>query len=134
VIGVALGIAATTLVVGCGPPVIGEWESSAPVQDQRNQLVVDDLNVAEATVWILRTVDGEPTAQSFEFDVEWEERREGTAYSFDMACAESPYGECDEEDDFRMLCDLENDDEALACEVDDNMRWEVYDFAWRKVE
>lgn len=121
-------------LVGCGPAVIGEWQSDEPVQDQRNQLVVDDMFLAEATIWIFRTVNGKQTAQSFNYAVEWDERREGAAYSFDLSCRESPYGDCDEEDDFRMFCDLVGDDDKLSCEVNDSPRWEAYPFAWHKLD
>jgi hypothetical protein len=130
----AVLIALSLALVGCGPAVVGEWEADEAVKDQRNRLTVDDLNIADATIWIFRTVNGSQQAQSFNYDVEWDERREGSAYSFDMTCKESPYGECDEEDDFRMFCDLEDDDAKLACSVDDNERWKAYPFSWHKLE
>ncbi len=51
-----------------------------------------------------------------------------------MSCRQSPYGDCEEDDNFRMLCDLEGDDTKLACTVEDNQRWKNYGFAWRKLE
>ncbi len=122
------------LGVGCGPAVVGEWESSERIQQERSQLVVEEAFVANATVWIFRTVGGAPTAQRFSFDVAWQERRGGESYLFEMSCRDSPYGDCDVEDDFRMVCDLEGDDDRLSCEVDDNPRWAAYGFAWHKVE
>jgi hypothetical protein len=126
----------TALVVatGCGPAVVGDWESQEPIEDQHNQLVVEDGSTAESTVWIFRTVGGVQTAQSFRFEVEWKERRDGEAFEFDMKCDESPYGECDEEDNFKMDCDLQGDEDQLACEVGAPSRWEAYGFAWRKLE
>jgi len=134
-----LGVAVVALVwlSGCGPAVIGEWESNERTKGEANRLTVEAEFAASASIFILRTVQGREEAQAFAFDVTWEERREGESYSFDLVCAESPYsGGCEEEDDFRMVCDLEGDDEnQLACEARDNMRWEAYTgLAWHKVD
>lgn len=121
-------------LVGCGPAVVGDWESNEPIDTQRNQLTVGSASTASAKIWIMRTVGGEQTAQSFDYDVAWDERRDGASYAFEMRCAESPYGDCDDEDDFRMVCDLEGDEDRLGCSVDDNQRWEAYGFAWHKLD
>lgn len=132
-----LAVIASSLLVGCGPSVIGEWESNERTKGEANRLTVEAQFAASATIWILRTVQGRDEAQAFEFDVTWDERREGESYSFDMVCAESPYSSgCEEDDDFRMFCDIAGDDEdQLLCEAKDNMRWEAYTgLSWHKLE
>ena len=125
---------AAGILGGCGGGVVGDWESVEPVIEERNKLSVAEPGTAEATIWIFRTVKGEQTAQSFIYEVEWKERREGESFSFDLTCQESPFGECEDEDDFEMDCDLADDDSQLSCDVDENPRWEKYPFAWQKLE
>jgi hypothetical protein len=127
-------VAATLAATACAPAVEGDWESQEPIDEQRNRLTVEGEPDATATVWIFRTVNGQQTAQSFEFKAQWQEKRAGESFQFDMRCDVSPYGDCDVEDDFQMDCNLEGDEDQLVCEVDDNPRWAQYGFAWRKLE
>ena len=130
----SLVMMAASMLVGCGSTVVGEWESQQPIQQQHNRMIVEEELVADATVWIFRTVDGEQVAQSFTFNVDWTERQEGEVYSFEMNCDESPFGSCDPEDDFRMRCDFASEEDTMSCEADDSERWEAYEFSWRKLE
>ena len=43
-------------------------------------------------------------------------------------------GHGDFEDSFEMACDMDDEGVALVCDVEDNQRWEAYEFNWRKLE
>jgi hypothetical protein len=117
---------------GCAgePTAVGSWQSSIVVVDQRNILAVNDAGGGDALLHVVFTENRQTVAGAFDFAVQWAETGREGAYSFDMRCEASPFGDagCDPEDDFDMDCTLVADGEALDCRGDG--RWEDYDFGW----
>lgn len=128
VLGVAL------LASGCGGEGLqesleGEWSSVEPIDQSHNELALAEGGEGSATVYIFRTVDNKPQASPFTFEVAWEEA--GEDVEVDMTCIESPFGDCEEDDDVSMDCEVVT--EPLEMECDAQGRWRDYDFRWKKL-
>ncbi len=130
----ALALGVVPLASGCGGEGLaesleGEWSSVEPIDQSHNELVMEDGGEGTATIYIFRTVDNKPQASPFSFDVEWQES--GEDVEVDMSCVESPFGECEEEDDVSMDCEVVTDPLGMECDAEG--RWRDYDFRWKKI-
>lgn len=129
-----IGLAVALLASGCGGDSLeesleGEWSSVEPIDQSHNELALQEGGDGSATVYIFRTVDNKPQASPFSFELDWQE--DGEQVEVDMSCLQSPFGECEEEDDIRMDCDVQSDPLEMDCDADG--RWRDYDFRWKKL-
>jgi len=120
---------------GCGDAgtgdvesIEGDWAGVEPVDQSHNELVLRAGGEGSATVYIFRVVDNEPQASPFTFDVGWEQTDDQV--DVEMTCDESPFGECEPEDDVSMSCLVSGSPLTMSCEADG--RWADYDFRYEK--
>jgi hypothetical protein len=106
----------------------GSWASVEAIDQAHNELLLEDGGDGSATVYIFRTVNNKPQASAFTFDVDWQERADEV--DFELSCVESPFDECEAEDDISMDCTV-SPDMVMSCEADG--RWRDYDFVWEKL-
>jgi hypothetical protein len=109
--------------------VVGAWQSTEDVVGVFNALSAEDGGDGHATLYILITRDGQTGAGRFEFDAEWDARRNGDI-EFSMSCERSPMGPCTVEDDFEMDCELSQSDSQLSCQG--SVNWREYQFSWTR--
>lgn len=119
-----------SFAMGCADPppeAPGDWQSSQPVGAAHNTLSVDDAGGAKATLHILFVEQGDSRTGRFELEADWKYTGE-TSVEFDMSCLRTPFGECEDSDDFEMSCDFEQEGNELTCDGENN--WQDYDFVW----
>ena len=131
---ILLGLSLSLLpfAVGCGSPLVGEWDSDKKIGNGKdNNMFIFSDATGEATIYAAPSgLEADPaTYQRFEFDIEWTEV--GSYFELEMDCSEGP---CDG-NDFTMECEvirLDDDREKLDCDGDKN--WKGYVFNWERVQ
>jgi len=127
----SLVVSLTATMAGCASSPEGEWQSDKTLGNgEKNEmsLTAGDMR-GKATIWAIRAGDSGFT--EFEFDVDWQEKRNGE-FEFDMECDEGP---CDGgANDFEMECDFIDTTagEKLDCEGDE--RWSETVLQWERNE
>jgi hypothetical protein len=113
-----LALAALSLA-GCASPAIGDWRSSDTVANEHNEMKLEDDLSGEATVYFY--LDDEPYFA--DYDVTWED--EGDTIAVDLECK----GDC-ASFDFKMDCELNDDEDEMECDGDGAFR--DYVFEWKR--
>jgi len=126
-----LVLSTTAMLAGCAASPEGDWQSDTKLGNgEKNEmsLTAGDMR-GSATLWATRA--GESSFTEFEFDVEWQEKRNGE-YEFDLECDSGP---CEDgANDFEMECDFieTTTGEKLDCEGDG--RWSNAVLQWERDE
>jgi hypothetical protein len=129
---VFVGLVASSLLVGCGSPLVGDWESDKKLPNgDRNEMSILSDGTGDAKIFA--TPQSQPDNWvEFKFDLEWAEDAE--EFDVDMNCKKGP---CDS-DDFKMTCVVVDEGDGsvykLECKVTKNARWENYPFGFEKLE
>jgi len=128
-------IAATALLCGCDSPIVGEWESDKKLDNgKRNKMTILSDGTGDSKIWATpaNNVNG---WVEFKFDITWEDF--DTEFELDMDCDSAPDGLSCSDNDFRMDCEViedDNDDGFEKADCKGNKNWKQYPFDWQRNE